>query len=199
MKEYELSKILDDYIDLRELFQIYGYPVNRAGFCRCPFHSERTASCKVDKVKYHCFGCGAKGNAISLVKNMYDLDFKTAIQKINDDCHLYLLSSELTDFQRKKIKAREITKYKKMQQDDEIKQKMQTYLDAWRQYIIYKPREVAYNIDTDEFLIDEFWASIDKRWFKAIETLNLLEDEAFICGYNIDEDDAINMFTKKVG
>ena len=32
-------------IPIREVFQQYGFEVNRAGFCRCPFHHEKTPSC----------------------------------------------------------------------------------------------------------------------------------------------------------
>jgi len=43
-------------------------PGVRAKVC-CLFHHERTPSFEVDLVngKYHCFGCGATGNAIDLV------------------------------------------------------------------------------------------------------------------------------------
>ena len=36
----------------------------------CPFHQEKTASFKVDENKgfYYCFGCQAKGDAISFVR-----------------------------------------------------------------------------------------------------------------------------------
>jgi len=35
----------------------------------CPFHSERKASFSVTRKKqlYHCFGCGANGNAVSFI------------------------------------------------------------------------------------------------------------------------------------
>ena len=43
-------------------------PGVRAKVC-CPFHHEQTPSFEADLVngKYHCFGCGATGNAIDLV------------------------------------------------------------------------------------------------------------------------------------
>ena len=43
-------------------------PGVRAKVC-CPFHHEQTPSFEVNLVngKYHCFGCGATGNAIDLV------------------------------------------------------------------------------------------------------------------------------------
>jgi len=43
-------------------------PGVRAKAC-CPFHNEQTPGFEVDLIngKYHCFGCGASGNAIDLV------------------------------------------------------------------------------------------------------------------------------------
>lgn len=41
------------------------YPQGRFRKARCPFHEERTPSFNVDPVKqkFHCFGCGAEGDA----------------------------------------------------------------------------------------------------------------------------------------
>ncbi len=46
----------------------------------CPFHSEKTPSFTVspDKQLFHCFGCGASGNAFSLIMQMEKLTFPEA-------------------------------------------------------------------------------------------------------------------------
>src|SRR2546430_5466804 len=49
---------------------------------RCPFHEERTPSFSVnatDKL-YYCFGCGAKGDLITFVRETEQLDFAAAIE-----------------------------------------------------------------------------------------------------------------------
>ncbi|MGP1561848.1 MAG: DNA primase [Helicobacteraceae bacterium] len=50
----------------------------------CPFHSEKTASFVVSPAKqiFHCFGCGASGNAVSFVMQHQKLNFPEAIEKI---------------------------------------------------------------------------------------------------------------------
>jgi DNA primase len=47
----------------------------------CPFHGEKTASFYVhpDKGFYYCFGCGAKGDAITFVRETERLDFFEAV------------------------------------------------------------------------------------------------------------------------
>lgn len=65
---------------------LIGYNASRQsptrGFYKCPFHSERSASFTwfVKQNKYHCFGCGANGDAIDFVQKMHNTDFKGALQ-----------------------------------------------------------------------------------------------------------------------
>ncbi|MDQ4049618.1 MAG: DNA primase [Actinomycetota bacterium] len=49
---------------------------------RCPFHDERTPSFSVDAVKkvYNCFGCEARGDAITFVRETEALDFPEAVE-----------------------------------------------------------------------------------------------------------------------
>ena len=48
----------------------------------CPFHQEKTASFHVDDRKgfYYCFGCHAKGDAISFVRETENVEFMEAIR-----------------------------------------------------------------------------------------------------------------------
>ncbi len=48
----------------------------------CPFHQEKTASFHVDDRKgfYYCFGCHAKGDAISFVRETENVDFIEAVK-----------------------------------------------------------------------------------------------------------------------
>ncbi|MCL1120711.1 DNA primase [Shewanella seohaensis] len=62
-------------------------PLKKAGknySACCPFHSEKSPSFTVsrDKQFYHCFGCGAHGNAIDFVMEYDRLDFVDAIEDL---------------------------------------------------------------------------------------------------------------------
>ncbi|AIY64682.1 DNA primase [Pseudoalteromonas piratica] len=50
----------------------------------CPFHNEKSPSFTVsqDKQFYHCFGCGAHGNAISFMMEFEKLEFVDAIEEL---------------------------------------------------------------------------------------------------------------------
>ena len=53
---------------------------------RCPFHDERTPSFSVNAVDklYYCFGCGAKGDLITFVRETEGLDFAGAIEWLGE-------------------------------------------------------------------------------------------------------------------
>jgi len=57
---------------------------NQSGFINCPFHNEKTPSCKINKKnnRWHCFGCGRDGDAIDFVMELEGLDFISAIKRL---------------------------------------------------------------------------------------------------------------------
>jgi DNA primase len=65
----------------------------------CPFHSEKTPSFSVvdDDGFYHCFGCGAHGDAISFLREMDGLDFMEAIERLSDMAGLAMPKSTHID------------------------------------------------------------------------------------------------------
>ena len=61
-----ISTEIKKRVSCQDACREYGVDVNRAGFTRCLWHSEKTASLKIypgDR-GYHCFGCGASGSVI---------------------------------------------------------------------------------------------------------------------------------------
>ncbi len=62
-------------------------PLKKAGAnfaACCPFHSEKTPSFTVSPAKqfYHCFGCGAHGNAISFLMEYSGLGYVDAVREL---------------------------------------------------------------------------------------------------------------------
>jgi DNA primase len=56
----------------------------------CPFHHEKTPSFYVveDKSFFHCFGCGAHGDAIGFVMRADNLDFVAAVERLAGEAGL---------------------------------------------------------------------------------------------------------------
>jgi DNA primase len=56
----------------------------------CPFHGEKTPSFYVYEDGYHCFGCGAHGDAISFVMQTQGSSFPEAVQSLAGEAGLEL-------------------------------------------------------------------------------------------------------------
>ncbi|BBL76667.1 DNA primase [Methylomagnum ishizawai] len=79
-------------VDLVELIDAR-VPLKRSGgnfMARCPFHNEKSPSFSVsrDKQFYHCFGCGASGNAIGFLMEYDRLSFREAMETLADTAGL---------------------------------------------------------------------------------------------------------------
>jgi hypothetical protein len=75
-------------VNCKELAERYlGPPAQRAGKALqwlCPLHQDgATPSFTVYENGYHCFGCGASGDAIDLVMRLEDVGFVGAVEKLS--------------------------------------------------------------------------------------------------------------------
>jgi DNA primase len=80
----DIVEVVGSYIELKKSGANYK--------ARCPFHSEDTPSFVVSPSKqiYHCFGCGAGGDAISFVMDYDKLSYPEAIEKLASDFNVPL-------------------------------------------------------------------------------------------------------------
>jgi DNA primase len=76
---------------------------------RCPFHEERTPSFSVNAVEkfYYCFGCGAKGDLITFVRETEQLDFAGAIEWLADRFNVQIEYEETSPEQDARRRRRE--------------------------------------------------------------------------------------------
>ncbi len=72
----DLAEVLSQHIDLKK--------AGGAMKALCPFHEERSPSFVVNKgdSHYHCFGCGAHGDAIQFLMQHLRLSFTDAVQQL---------------------------------------------------------------------------------------------------------------------
>jgi DNA primase len=75
---------------LAEVAARYGVALSRRGALLmgcCPLHEDRTPSFLVDErdQHFHCFGCGAHGDVIDLVRQLEGLDFRGAIARLEGE------------------------------------------------------------------------------------------------------------------
>lgn len=57
----------------------------RDSWCCCPFHEEKTPSCKINDElgSYYCFGCGAKGDIFTIYTDLYNFSFPDAVKELS--------------------------------------------------------------------------------------------------------------------
>lgn len=115
-EELKQSKSMADVVAL------YGLRPNRSGFICCPFHKEKTASMKIYKDSFYCFGCGASGDIFKFVERMEGVSFKDAF---------LLLGGDYPDHKGSDF-ARRMKRYH-FEKQREMRQKQKAALDARKQ------------------------------------------------------------------
>ena len=108
---------IKDFYSMKDILERYGLQQpNRAGFICCPFHKEKTASMKVYKKDFNCFGCGANGDIFTFVMLMDGLTFKEAFKE---------LGGETDNSFSTRLKIYQAQKKREMQQkiEEKLKQK----------------------------------------------------------------------------
>ncbi|MFA6350491.1 MAG: CHC2 zinc finger domain-containing protein, partial [Candidatus Omnitrophota bacterium] len=83
------DNVLEDILSRVNIVELIGgyIPLKRAGRnfrANCPFHHEKTPSFMVsaDRQIYHCFGCGAGGNAFNFLIQYERLEFREAVEML---------------------------------------------------------------------------------------------------------------------
>lgn len=78
-----LFQTVKSVVDIMDVARHCGLEPDRKGWCRCPFHGEKTASFHLYNQRYRCFGCGASGDAIDLIAGVRELDPLEAVKELN--------------------------------------------------------------------------------------------------------------------
>ena len=80
----DLVEVLSPHIDLKRSGSSY------KGLC--PFHDEKTPSFMIQKgdAHYHCFGCGAHGDAIQFLMTHLRMGFSEAVESLAAKFHVHL-------------------------------------------------------------------------------------------------------------
>ena len=92
-----IVEVVSDYVSLR-----------RAGgnfLGLCPFHAEKTPSFNVNPAReiFHCFGCGAGGNAFSFVMKIEGVNFPEAVKLLAKKAGIEIEERQLTPAEKKSL------------------------------------------------------------------------------------------------
>ena len=72
-------------VTVKQAAEHYGYKVNRGDMICCPFHDDRHPSMKLNRDYFYCFGCGATGDVIDFVAQLFGLSGYKAAKKLAYD------------------------------------------------------------------------------------------------------------------
>jgi len=97
----DIVELVSQYVDLKTAGR------NRMGLC--PFHAEKSPSFSVNAERqfYHCFGCGAGGDAFSFLMQSEGLSFPDAVRRLAERAGIDLEERTLTAPERAQIEERE--------------------------------------------------------------------------------------------
>lgn len=179
----EFIKEVKERSSIVEVAALVGIRLNRANKALCPFHYENTPSFSISEKKqiFKCFGCGEKGDSITLVSKMLNIKPLKAAQYINDSLKLGLNfnSSAKSDFKsisKYKQKSLILEEFKKWENDTFI------LLSDYRRYLEKKnDDETAEMLSEVDYYLDIFTlgSNSEKLQFlknnkKLIEKINKL-------------------------
>ena len=144
-------------VSMPEMMARYGFELDRSGFCRCPFHQERSASFKAypGTRGFYCFGCHESGSVIDFVMQYFGLTFQDAISKINSDFSLGLPIGERISLRQR----REMEHRQRERQEERNRERMElerlegeywAAFDLWQKYDTNK-REYASKSLSEDF------------------------------------------------
>lgn len=74
--QLNIVDVINDYVPVKQLGSSYK--------CVCPFHKDKNPSLTISPEKglWHCFGCGAGGDAFRFVMDFENIDRKQALQRL---------------------------------------------------------------------------------------------------------------------
>ena len=136
---FEYTDVIKSRINMIDVCKTYGFNIQRGNFICCPFHNEKTPSLKLydGNRGFYCFGCGEHGSIIDFVMRYFNLDFQSAISKLNDDFCLGLPIGQKID-RRKQIEMGRIAFERKRKAEQQQKEQQQIEDDYWAAFEEWK-------------------------------------------------------------
>lgn len=134
-----------DYASMIRTRLTMGEVLERYGFCNssekgripCPIHSGKDRNFAFTPNGYHCFVCNSHGDVINFVEELFRIDFRSAIRKLNEDFSLELPiqtsldANKLRELKKKSDEIRKQREANKRERDAIYKR----YSDALTRFI----------------------------------------------------------------
>lgn len=124
-----LKEDILNLLTMRDITDKLGIKVKH-NMCSCSFgHTDKNPSMKIYEKSFYCFSCNKTGDLIQFVQYYYNISFKDAMKKINEDFNLHLTNSHCN---KEKIKQIEQEKFIKQQKK---RKQLEEYINLCQQRI----------------------------------------------------------------
>lgn len=159
----------------REVLEHYGFTVDRAGFCKCPFHQgDNTGSLKVydGSGGWHCFACGAGSSVIDFVMRYFNLTFGAAQEKLNEDFRLGLpIGRELSAEERTRAATEARQRREEMRKREDQRRALKEAVDRAETAFVLADKALMRTRPTGALI-----AQRDATWYNFCEAVKKLEE-----------------------
>lgn len=179
-------------VSMVDMLQQYGIEMDRANFCKCPFHQEKSASFKAyagDR-GYYCYGCHTSGSVIDFVMQYFGLQYGDSINKINTDFSLGLpIGERISLRQRREMERRQMERQEERDREQRERERLEgeywSAFDVWKRYDTNK-REYAPRSHSEDFhpLFVDAVKNIDRASYELSVAEMRLKDYANHRQYN---------------
>ena len=144
MRGFVIQKNIMNYADeiksrlkMPEVLDYYGIERNRANRIRCVLHNGQNFNCGIKDHYIHCFVCGQSADVIKFVQVYFDLDFQSAIIKLNDDFRLGLPIGKKID-RRTQLEINKAAFERKRKAEQRQKERQKIEDDYWSAFDEWK-------------------------------------------------------------
>ena len=121
-----IFKEVKDRVTAREVASGYGLSIAKNGMACCPFHTDKHPGMKIEQ-GYYCFACGAKGDAIGYVAQLFGISQYDAAVKIIQDFHLAINFKQSMD-------RPQFIQHLRFQKEQKEKAKTQRTINAFKKW-----------------------------------------------------------------
>ena len=145
--------LIKQRVALTDACRLYGIKLDKNKKAQCPFHAEKEGSFSVKGQIFNCFGCGKKGDVITLTQLLFNLNPYKALEKLNDDFHAGL-DLDYKPSRHEIIKAR---------QDKELKEQFEKWVRRTEDILYSYFRELHFaSFESESFKKAEIQVEKDK-------------------------------------
>jgi DNA primase len=155
-------------LSIQEVCEGYGVHFN-GKIALCPFHNDHhpSANIRLDNQTFHCTPCGIHVDIFGFVQELFNIDFKQAISKLDADFHLNLSTEPLSRAEQEKQNNARLERLRAVEVYRSEYNMMEREFKVLRELIRFKPKDleqaetkakaVARLYYLDYWLSENFW------------------------------------------